>query len=289
MRSFSDIGQDDVESQREVIGAVSKSQTPITEIVTPHLPLDLEGCRKIGEPKPIRLLSKEEIATLHNCIRKSDANDVREEDFLLADDLETSPPAVLLMAVNPSSGDSLFHAAMRAQRIDVLSQLRETFPPNNVFAIGSKALFRHTNHHGETMLHAATQTGNLDMVIAAYRLFGRDHALARETPYARQVPIEEVNTPPHEGIPHVAFLLSENSRGQTAAEWHALLDSMGFLLGFMPCWKDWTRLASGIVLRSGRSGTALLRSTINTNTVRCTWTMTSWSEENASAFVSEKH
>jgi ankyrin repeat protein len=206
------------QAQREVIGAVSKSQTPTAEIITPRLPLDLEGCRKIGEPKPIRLLSVEEVKKLHGDIREGSAHDVKEEVSLLADDLETSPPAVLLMAVDPSSGDSLFHTAMRAQRIDVLSQLRETFPPNNSFTIGSKALFRHTNYEDENILHVATQTGNLDMVIAAYRLFGKDRTLPTETSYPGHVPIEDVTQLPYEGIPHLTFLLSENSRGQTAAE-----------------------------------------------------------------------
>ena len=204
--------------QREVIGLVSKSQAPITEIITPRLPLDLEGCRKIGEPKPIRLLSIEEIKTLHDCVRQSSAHDVKNKVSLLADDLDTSSPAVLSMATDPNSGDSLFHTAMRVQRIDVLGQLRDTFPPNNSFAIGSRTLLRHANHQDETILHAATQTGNLDMVIAAYRLFGRDPALSTETPYSGHVPIEDITELPDDGIPHLTFLLSKDSRGRTAAD-----------------------------------------------------------------------
>jgi hypothetical protein len=89
--------------QREVIGADSKSQTPVTEIVTPHLMLDLEGCRKIGESVPIRLLSKEEIHMLHDSIRGGSAHDVENEVSLLTGDLDTTSPAVLFIAIDKIS------------------------------------------------------------------------------------------------------------------------------------------------------------------------------------------
>jgi hypothetical protein len=90
-------------AQREVIESVSKSQTPVTEIVTPHLLLDLEGCRKIGESIPIRLLSKEEYHMLHDSIREGIGHGVNDKVSVLADNLDISSPAVLFIAIDKIS------------------------------------------------------------------------------------------------------------------------------------------------------------------------------------------
>jgi hypothetical protein len=206
--------------QFEVVKAVPKSQTLADELVSPTLPLDLEGCRKIGVRVPKDLVPSNDVQELHEYARSKDVSKSKIGKLvsLVAGDIKTTSPAVLLMAIDENTGESLFHTAMRAQRIDFLRQLRNTFPPNSSFAIGSRLILRHANHQGQTLLHAAAETGNLDMVISAYRLFAEDTALPGETPYPGYTPVEDLTDLPDDGIPHLMFLLSEDLQGQTAAD-----------------------------------------------------------------------
>jgi ankyrin repeat protein len=215
---LADTMQSNHQAQFEVVKATPKSQTPLDELVSPTLPLDLEGCRKIGVPVPNNLLSSHDTRELHEYARSKDASDIKTEVSLIADVLQTSPPAVLLIAIDVETGDSLLHTAMRAQRIDFLCQLRDTFPPNSSFAIGSRLLLRHANHQGQTLLHTAVESGSLNSVIAAYRLFADDTTLPTETPHHDYTPVEDETDLPDGGIPHLVFLLSENLQGQTAAD-----------------------------------------------------------------------
>lgn len=210
--------QSNHQPQFEVVKAVPKSQTLVDELVSPTLPLDLEGCRKIGVRVPNRLLDSNQIHELHEYARTREALNIKTKVSVIADILQTGPSAVLLMAIDATTGDSLFHTAMRAQRIDFLSQLRDTFPPNSSFAIGSKLVLGYANYQGQTLLHAAAETGNLDMVISAYRLFASDVTLPAETPHPGYSPVENETDLPDDGIPHIMFLLSENIQGQTAAD-----------------------------------------------------------------------
>jgi hypothetical protein len=90
------------------------------------------------------------------------------------------------------------------------------FPPNMSYTIGRKLLFKHKNHRRETILHVAAQTGNLEMVIAAYRLFGSG-ILPGVPTYPGYQPLEDLTDLMDDGIPHIMFLLQKDRDGQDAA------------------------------------------------------------------------
>lgn len=205
------------QAQARVLRGVKKSQTPITEWVTPVLPLDQTGCLRLGEHPPSELPSVDEIRSLHELARKGDCDELQITTEFIAEEPFTSAPAMLLMAIDPATGDSLCHTAIRAQQIGALAQLRKMFPPNGSFRLGENALYKHKNHAGETMLHAAVTTGNIDMVVAAYRLFGRDDLTNGKGYAGRGQPLEELTEHPNDGIPHLTFLLEKCSDGRDAA------------------------------------------------------------------------
>ncbi|RYP20217.1 hypothetical protein DL765_002891 [Monosporascus sp. GIB2] len=157
------------------------------------------------------------IADLHSAVRQDEPDLIRGKLAMKAYQCGTSPPAMLLLAIDPSSGDSLFHTAMRAERLDALSILRERLSPNGSFEIGVWLLFKHKNYQGETMLQVAAQTGNQDMVIAAYRLFCRDW-LPHE-PHFTPIPAEERSYGFEDELrlPPLMFLLEQNAASQDAA------------------------------------------------------------------------
>ncbi|RYP19125.1 hypothetical protein DL765_003541 [Monosporascus sp. GIB2] len=203
--------------QTRVTRGVKKSQIPVTEWVTPALPLDQAGCIRLGEPPPRELLSVNEISSLHEFARKDDHDELLSSMRYLADKYFTTENAILLMAIDPSTGDSLFHTGIRAQQLDALAHLRKTFPPNGSFRLGEKAIFKHKNHAGETMLPTAVKTGNIDMVVSAYRLFGRDKLVNEERCAGWGQHLEEHTELPDDGVPHITFLLEKNSEGRDAA------------------------------------------------------------------------
>ncbi|RYP69854.1 hypothetical protein DL771_005865 [Monosporascus sp. 5C6A] len=161
--------------------------------------------------------SADSIADLHEAVRKDEPDLIRGKLAAKAYQYGTSPGAMLLLAINPSSGDSLFHTAMRAERLDALSALRKIFTPNGSFEIPIRLLFKHKNYQGETMLHVAAQTGNQEMVTAAYRLFCRD-SLPSE-PRFTPTPAEERNKglEDRHRLPPLMFLLEQNTASQDAA------------------------------------------------------------------------
>ncbi|RYP73149.1 hypothetical protein DL771_003785 [Monosporascus sp. 5C6A] len=80
-----------------------------------------------------------------------------------------------------------------------------------------RPLLKHKNHQGQTMLNVTAQTGNQDMVAAAYRIFCRDwlpHRLRFTPP-----PAEEVNQgfQDERRLPPLMLLLKQSAGSQDAA------------------------------------------------------------------------
>ncbi|RYO99151.1 hypothetical protein DL764_006893 [Monosporascus ibericus] len=161
--------------------------------------------------------SADRITGLHEAVRKDEPNLIDGKLSMAGYQCGTSPATMLLLAIDPASGDSLFHTAMRTERLDALSTLRKTFPPNGSFEIPTRLLLKHKNYQGETILHVAAQTGNQDMVTAAYRLFCRD-SLPNERRFT-PTPAEERNPGFEDGsrLPPLMFLLEQNAASQDAA------------------------------------------------------------------------
>lgn len=213
----------------KVVRTLSSTHPPLAEQVTLSLPLDLAGCHRAGVIPPKIPLPEERITTLHDHIRTNDFETIKIEIESLAYEYSTSESTVFLVAIEPSTGGTLFHTAVTATRFNLLDPLREFFPPNRSFAIGEKALFNHRNHHGETILHLAVKTGRLDLVKAAYYLFNGDVSLDEEPPVADWTPDSELC----DFLPSLTFLLDQSNDGQDAA---ALARSEGF--GDLATWID---------------------------------------------------
>ncbi|RYP43576.1 hypothetical protein DL770_011571 [Monosporascus sp. CRB-9-2] len=154
---------------------------------------------------------------MHEAVHKDEPDRIKGKLAMAAHRCGTSPGAMLLLAIDPTSGDSLFHTAIRVERLDALTILRKEFAPNGSFEIPVRLLFKHKNHQGETMLHVAAQTGNQDMVAAAYRLFCRDW-LPHE-PRFTPTPAEEINQgfEDERRLPPLMFLLEQNAASEDAA------------------------------------------------------------------------
>ena len=84
---------------------------------------------------------------------------------------------ILLMAIDPSSGDSALHAAAAAGNLSCIRAIRRMFNlgyrTSNVKRV-LYLLLTHANKTGDQALHAAARSGHLDCVIALYRLFNHD-------------------------------------------------------------------------------------------------------------------
>lgn len=204
-------------SQTHVIRKVDKSQTPVTEWVTPVLPLDQAGCVRLRHPPPRQLMPVDEIKGLHELARTGDYEKLLGTISSLAREYSTSDLATVLMAIDPSTGDTLFHTGIRSQHPTVLSYLKKTFSPNGSCDLSKKALFRHQNHAGETMIHAAVKTGKIDMLVSAYRLFAQE-PLVHEQRLGNWDDWAEYRTDMgDEEIAFLTFLLEKDSEGRDAA------------------------------------------------------------------------
>lgn len=197
----------------KVVRAVPSTQAPLVEQVTLILPLDQAGCYRAGVLPPKLPIPEKRINILHDHVRTKEVENIQVEIASLADEYSTSESALFLIAIEPSTGGTLFHTAISAHRLDILDPLRELFPPNMRFAIGEKALFNHKNHHGETILHLAVKTGRLDLVKAAFHLFNGDVSLEEEPDVENWTPDTELS----DFLPALVFLLDKDGDGQDAA------------------------------------------------------------------------
>ena len=203
-------------------------------IPTPRLPLSPEDFSCIVEHPlytDIRSPTADEIAKLHDSVRHDTPSDLEHKIERVAVNLKSSTAQVLYMAIDPSTGDSLLHTAVAAQRIDALLVLRRTFElrqSSGRYRDIEELLNSHKNHRGENTLHVAARTGNQEMVTAAYRITTRDR-LPGEERYGKP-PSEELAEYCELAMPddiygdyslrviRLLFLLSKNASGLTSSE-----------------------------------------------------------------------
>ncbi|KAM7188533.1 hypothetical protein V8F33_010576 [Rhypophila sp. PSN 637] len=137
------------------------------------------------------ILSQEEITELHT-LAKTASPSVLENALTLRciglgehesqsplSRMGLPPQGVLLLAIDPSTKNSLLHSAISAKRIENASALMDLFgpqmghdgdDPGNGRNIAIRKLFWHLNAVWETMLHVAVRTGDLKTVVGAYRI-----------------------------------------------------------------------------------------------------------------------
>jgi ankyrin repeat protein len=131
------------------------------------------------------------------------------------------------MAVEPTTGNTLLHTAILAQRIDVLDILRYLRSHNvGAFHRLFYALFSHQNHHGDTILHSAVRSGKLELVKAAMQVF--NHEYLDEADERLQLAEGGLGNQPYydDGdedatsmrIGELTFLLQQNNKGRTATD-----------------------------------------------------------------------
>jgi len=167
------------------------------------------------------------IAELHAVVRTGTYDEAEDAIETAADECCAQNIGVLYMAVEPSTGNTLLHTAMLAQRIDVLDALRRLRTHNAMaFHRLFYALFTLQNYHGDTMLHSSVRSGKLELVKAAMQVFKQQHlndaermlqraegGLGNRTFYEAN---EESTTSMRIG--RLTFLLQQNKEGRTAAD-----------------------------------------------------------------------
>lgn len=128
------------------------------------------------------------------------------------------PVGILLMAIDPSTGNSALHVATASKNVEGLRAVNAEFRPLQVRLRRSyHMLVSHKNHAGDTMLHVAARTGDVQLLVYAYRIFCHD-SLPDEKRWGNSQPVELQGT---EGldqfiIPRLAFLIDKNNEGRDA-------------------------------------------------------------------------
>ncbi|WYZ44773.1 hypothetical protein EsH8_VIII_000089 [Colletotrichum jinshuiense] len=186
----------------------------------PRIPLDFRYRPAERAPDPKR------IATLHEVVRTGSSNEIEIGLINVGRSCESNALAVLFMAIEPDTGNSLIHTAVAARRIDAMDTLRRCFRADNMMKFKKlfDILYCHQNRAGNTILHSAVQTGEQDIVTAAFRIFHGDHLTvvddawqrSSQPPAAEDLPWSEEDDDGMR-IPHLMFLLKQNAHGRTAA------------------------------------------------------------------------
>ncbi|KAM7193070.1 hypothetical protein V8F20_008586 [Naviculisporaceae sp. PSN 640] len=140
---------------------------------------------------PATSLPVEEINQLHSLARSASPDVLKNaitlrclgvgtESHSLLSKMGVLPAGVLLLAIDPVTGNSLLHSAISARRVDNADLLMGLFGPEMGHSgsrptlgrnIAIRKLFWHANRKGDTFLHTAVRTGDLVTVVGAYRVF----------------------------------------------------------------------------------------------------------------------
>jgi|SRR5687767_18667 hypothetical protein len=163
------------------------------------------------------------IAELHDVVRTGTLREV--EDALTSAGYVCNVPniGVLFMTIETSTGNSLMHTAILAQRLDVMDALRYHRTHNvAVYRMPFYALWSHQRHDGDTILHSAVRSGNQQLVTAAFQVYRNEYFDAPD----EGLQSADANGPmwddynEEESIMRIAellFLLKLNAKGRTAA------------------------------------------------------------------------
>ena len=168
----------------------------------------------------------ETIAELHAVVRTGTPDQVERALVGAEYHCHATRPAVQLMATEPTTGNSLMHTALIAQRIDLVDILRR-FRSHNAAAYRQPfyALHSHARHDGDTILHSAVRSGKQELLTAAFQVFRgqyldspdeslqSDEAAQRVSPWWDDENEEEIGM----RIGELMFLLRHNDKGRTAA------------------------------------------------------------------------
>lgn len=168
----------------------------------------------------------ERVAELHAVVRRGTPDQVERALEGAEYNCDATRIAVQLMAMEPTTGNSLMHTALIAQRIDLVDILRH-FRSHNAAAYRQPfyALYSHPRHDGDTILHSAVRSGKQELLIAAFQVFRgqyldspdeslqSDEAARRVTSWWDDDNEEEVGM----RIGELMFLLHHNAKDRTAA------------------------------------------------------------------------
>lgn len=179
------------------------------------------------EPKPtLPLPASDYHWKLHeDTIRRTMAH--AETESIAALRNESHDYGLLLIAIDPDTGDSVLHRAAGVGNVDFLNSIRAMFGKQLGFRPRAERLFWvlmvHQNLAGGTALHAAARTGNLRGAKAIYRLFHGDEL---DVDNVRRSLDPDSGDPPAEDwewddsgsvIPSLVFVSTKNHAGRDAA------------------------------------------------------------------------
>jgi len=138
---------------------------------------------------------------------------------LTARQCKTGSVGVLLMAVDPSTGDSLLHSAAAGANVAGVRGIQDAFRTSRL-ARSFHMLVAHRNASGDTALHVAVRGGHQDVVTAVYRLFCDDWLPGRRAlKEARRLPRrgEFVEDEEEDYVPPLVSLVDVKRAGHDAA------------------------------------------------------------------------
>ncbi|KAG9254342.1 uncharacterized protein F5Z01DRAFT_750249 [Emericellopsis atlantica] len=172
----------------------------------------------------LRIPTLECITELHAIIRTGTFQQIERALERAGVSPRASSLAVLFMAIEPTTGNSLMHTAVIAQRIDVMDYLR-AFRSHRPAAYRPPhyALWSHQNHDGNTMLHSAVQSGQKELVVAVFQIF-RDGNIDELDELLRSEEADDWGFDNdneeefHLRLGELVLLLRENAKGRSAAD-----------------------------------------------------------------------
>ncbi|KAF9871762.1 hypothetical protein CkaCkLH20_10696 [Colletotrichum karsti] len=165
------------------------------------------------------------ISELHAIVKTGTPREIKIAMENAGYDCDAPGVAVMFMAIEPTTGDSLMHTAAAAQRPDAMDALRH-FRTHNAAYYDNPfyALYTHQNHAGDTILHVAARSGKLAVVAAAFQVFRHEHLILDEEKLRSGQDAEghmwddDNEEAYHMRIGGVLFLVRQNSEGRTAAD-----------------------------------------------------------------------
>ncbi|KAI0384728.1 hypothetical protein F5Y04DRAFT_220079 [Hypomontagnella monticulosa] len=174
-------------------------------------------CKAFSEPpkKPdARMIS--DLLEVYRSMR--DFQNIRNSMVGASHTWSCHPVGILLMAIDPSTGNSALHVAAASKNLEGLRAVNAEFRPLQVrLRKPYHMLVSHKNHAGDTMLHVAARTGDVQLLVYVYRIFCHDF-LPGEKHSGSNQPVELQSA---EGldqfiIPRLAFLIDKNNQGRDA-------------------------------------------------------------------------
>jgi hypothetical protein len=132
-------------------------------------------------------------------------------------------PCTLVQAIDPTTGDSLLHVAVRAGSMDGVVSLMARFDragQRRFYRWARHAFIAHQNHHGDTVFHVASRSGNLKLIIMLYRFIDCHWSAPHPDVEDEDAPENEVypfTASEDSSSPRLMLLITKNRGGRDAA------------------------------------------------------------------------